>query len=123
MIEQNVKFLVRETDIEFTVSDYEINQYSYKVWIQKRGYNVEELRELLFDLDETYTVDLIDLDSNEIGTLPCCWCLAYFGLDDIEELPSTFLLTFSNTALKAKEIAKNTADIDYLAMMMDLELE
>lgn len=122
MIEQNVTLYFTDAGLHFPVNDYEFNQYDYKIYLKKENYTLENLRELLFNLMR-FTALIKDQDSDEMGALPCIWESEYFNLDEIEELTNSFLLIFRNTAFKTKEIQKNTADIDYLAMMMDLELE
>lgn len=122
MIETNVTLYFIDTGLQFPVNDYIFTQYGYQIYLKKNNYTLEDLENLLFGL-ERFSALLKDEDSNEIATLPCSWSSEYFDLDDIEELQNSFLLTFSNTALKVREIEKNTANIDYIAMMMDLELE
>lgn len=123
MFEKNVRLNFTNVNLQFPVVDYDIGQYTLKVYIQKGDYDLDSIKDLLFNLMR-FSAVLEDLDAlNEINTLPCFWESQQMSLDEIEELTNSFLLTFNATIFKTKEIQKNTADIDYLAMMMDLELE
>lgn len=121
-----IKLKIQETNVSFQVKKYQLYDYNYEIYIVKTNQTRESLKKIFKEDYPDFACELYDTtitNSEDWGELPLTWAAMYFSLDAIEELNDSFHLSFGSTAFKKRDIEKNTANIDYLAMMMDLELE
>ena len=120
-----IKLNIQNTNISFQVKKYQLYDYNYEIYISKTNQTRQSLKKIFKEDYPIFSCELYDTTASlkDWGELPLTWASMYFNLDSIQELNDSFHLSFGSTAFKRKEIEKNTANIDYLAMMMDLELE
>ena len=121
-----IKLKIQKTDVSFQVKKYQLYDYNYEIYISKANQTKESLRQIFKEEYPEFACELYDTtvtNLDEWGDLPLTWAAMYYSLDAIEELKDSFHLSFDSTAFNRREIERNTANIDYLAMMMDLELE
>lgn len=116
---------IQDTNISFQVKRYQLYDYNYEIYISKTNQTRQSLKKIFKEDYPNFSCELYDTTASlkDWGELPLTWASMYYGIDTIQELDDSFHLSFGSTAFKRKEIEKNTANIDYLAMMMDLELE
>ena len=122
---KNITLFISNPETTFQVSTYQQGENRFDIYINKENYTADDINDIINGI-ENYEVELIEQDTElEYPNLHIGWSHVDYDAIVEEELEDAFHLTFVfNRIINLHErVEKNTTDIEYIAIMSDIELE